>query len=262
MRFTLKHASNIYELEMPEDATLGELTDAAEKVTNVFKREQKILCKGRTIVDPAISLVASTPLASLGCVDGSKLLLWAAGGSVKRSIRPQVLQRQIPISGQPSTAHPNASVPPTHTVSERQMKNWQATGVATLEPPVTSTTQRWPDSLLQVAPNLRVLNCSRVLLARPPGDEPSSAQGLACCVPSFPLGVFRSLQHLSLVDCGLPDAAIDWEGLSTLRNLTRLRLQGNRLKTFGGHLTPGSLPELRELDLSNNCLGESPELDF
>ena len=245
MRLILKYGAQSHELELGEDASLGDLVQAAERVTDVFQREQKILCKGRVIVDPSATIRSSSSLKSLGCVDGSKLMLWAAGPQARRPAPKQAARDALPGPARVAkTAQRGPNLP--SGILERQSRAWQATGIAVLEPPLTPALERWPQALTDSAPGLRTLRCHKVTFLP---QQPSLPSPLPC----FPLHIFARLQQLVLTDCRLEQ--IDWAGLGQLAGLTRLCLAGNALERVDG-LGPGSLPQLKELDLSRNRLGE------
>lgn len=245
MRLFLKYGAQSHELELGEDASLGDLVQAAERVTEVFQREQKILCKGRVIVDPSATISSSSSLRSLGCVDGSKLMLWAAGPQARRPAPKQAPQATA--SGPAKVAKATQRGPDLPIgILERQTRAWKATGIAVIEPPLTPALECWPKALTDSAPGLRTLRCHKVTFLT---KQPSSASPLS----PFPLHIFARLQQLVLTDCSLE--RIDWTGLGQLAGLTRLCLAGNALERVDG-LGPGSLPQLKELDLSRNRLGE------
>lgn len=169
----------------------------------------------------------------------------SAGYSCASHAAPPPLSSQIVPLGPAPRPRPAGAVAITRAaVNESQARAWVATGIASLTghsqgagaPPLDA----WPAALLAAAPRLRVLSCRGTLSP--------------LCTPlSIPLAPFGALQRLSLVGCQLPDAALDWRALGTMRALAKLSLRGNMLRVLP--LSPGDLPALRELNVACNQLG-------
>lgn len=80
---SVKHGPTTHEVQVEPGAKAQVLYEALEKLTNVFVRNQKLICKGKV-------LVAEKPLSGQGVADGAKLMLMAGGGGQPTKVRRQL----------------------------------------------------------------------------------------------------------------------------------------------------------------------------
>ncbi|XP_047046076.1 plant intracellular Ras-group-related LRR protein 8 isoform X1 [Lolium rigidum] len=226
----VKFAGRTIPVVVSASASTAELKLLLQPLTNVLPRGQRLICKGRVLVEAA-------SLSSMQVGNGSKVMLIASEG---------LHQGDGPItknsSGPAASAKRISNVKENHTqkqeiVSKNRAERWKITGVIALS---DSSLKAVPEEVWDCGSSVRVLDvCNNSIEAIP-----------------RKIVALKSLNKLLVTANDISDEGICWEGLSRVQGLIVLSLSQNRLVTLPPSL--GSLTFLRELRIANNMLGNLP----
>ncbi|XP_050370873.1 LRR repeats and ubiquitin-like domain-containing protein At2g30105 [Argentina anserina] len=247
---TVKFAGqNIPVPNLSPDSTVKDLKALLQPLTNVLPRGQKLISKGKLLVD-AMTLRESE------ISNGSKIMLMASqglhqgDGPIIKQVKGRFTVSTGPISSEDydnTWGKGKANASEKETSDQRKAKEaarakkvdqWKATGVIALS-----------DCMLKVIPDEvwgDISTSARVLDLRNNHIQE---------VPAY-IGSMKSLQKLLLDSNDLSDDSVIWAALKCLKSLTVLSLNHNRLTRLSYDL--GWLPALRELHVANNNLSSLP----
>ncbi|XP_020085999.1 plant intracellular Ras-group-related LRR protein 8 isoform X1 [Ananas comosus] len=228
----LKFSGRTLPLSVSPDSTVRELKTLIQPLTNVLPRGQKLIFKGKVLADDSSLRVQQL-------TNGSKLMLIASQGLhqgdgpiTKDAITSPSTNTRAKLYGKDSQIHKSQTV-----IIKSRSERWRSTGVVALS---ESNLKAVPEEVWACGSSIRVLDIST-----------NSIQDIP-----IKISALKSLNKLILNANGLLDENISWEGLSSLKVLTLLSLNQNRLTTLPSTL--GSLTSLRQLHIANNKLKSLP----
>ncbi|PRQ34599.1 putative leucine-rich repeat domain, L domain-containing protein [Rosa chinensis] len=213
------------------DSTIKDFKALLQPLTNVLPRGQKLISKGKLLVD-AMTLRESE------ITNGAKIMLMASQG-LHQGDGPILKQAQSrPISRDNNADRSDKGKAKKAAVDKNRLERWKATGVIGLsECNLKAIPEEvWGDSRTSA----RVLDLSNNVIQE---------------VPAL-IGCMNSLQKLLLDSNDISDDSVSWEALKSLKSLTVLSLNQNRLTRLSSDL--GWLPSLRQLHVANNMLSSLP----
>uniref|UniRef100_A0A5B7BKW2 Ubiquitin-like domain-containing protein n=1 Tax=Davidia involucrata TaxID=16924 RepID=A0A5B7BKW2_DAVIN len=226
ININIKFSGRTIPVSLSLDSTVKDLKSLLQPLTNVLPRGQKLIFKGKLLVD-------DMTLRSSEVTNGAKIMLMASQGLHQgdgpiRKEAPALLNlRRTAISDRGKKEKKDASV------EKSQLERWKATGVIALS---ECDLKAVPDEVWNCGSSARVLDLSLNSIR----DVPAA------------IGCLFLMQKLLLnVNCIL-DESISWEGLSSLKSLTVLSLSQNHLTMLPSAL--GALTCLRQLHIANNQL--------
>ncbi|KAL6967718.1 hypothetical protein U1Q18_033527 [Sarracenia purpurea var. burkii] len=236
----IKFAGRSIPLSLSSDDTVRDLKSLLQPLTNVLPRGQKLIFKGKVLVD-------DLTMRSSEVSNGAKIMLMASQG-LHQGDGP--IRKEAPASSNlrrmanASEGRDKRDV----TVGKNQFERWKATGVIALS---ECNLRAIPDEVWTCGSSARVLDLSH-----------NSVQDVPATI-----GCLCSMQKLLLNANEILDDSISWEGLTSLKCLTVLSLNQNHLTSLPSAL--GALTCLRQLHVANNkltCLpteiGELTELQI
>ncbi|KAL3530923.1 hypothetical protein ACH5RR_010245 [Cinchona calisaya] len=227
IKVNIKFAGRSIPVEISLDSTVKNLKSILQPLTNVLPRGQKLIFKGKVLVD-------DMTLRSSEITNGSKIMLMATQG---------LHQGDGPIKKE----HPDAENMRRRrneilrgskekkevSVEKSQLERWKATGVIALS---ECNLKGIPEEVWICGPSARLLDLSHNSIEEVP-------DGIGC---------LSSIQKLLLNANNISDRSISWEGLASLKSLTILSLNLNCLSMLPSAL--GALTSLRQLHIENNQL--------
>ncbi|XP_042513159.1 LRR repeats and ubiquitin-like domain-containing protein At2g30105 [Macadamia integrifolia] len=226
----VKFSGRTIPISINPESTIKDLKSVLQPVTNVLPRGQRLISKGKVLVD-TMTLKASE------LSDGSKLMLMASQGLhqgdgpiTKEASSPTNLKRTIDTK---RTVSEKIKAPVDKSHSER----WKLTGVIALSEYQLTTI---PDEVWACGRSIRVLDLSN-----------NSIHEI-----SVKIGSLSSIQKLFLNANDILDKCISWEGITSLKSLSILSLSQNHLTTLPSSL--GALTSLTQLHIANNKLTSLP----
>ncbi|PSS09509.1 LRR repeats and ubiquitin-like domain-containing protein [Actinidia chinensis var. chinensis] len=207
------------------DSTVRDLKSLLQPLTNVLPRGQKLIFKGKVLVD-------ESTLRSSEVSNGAKIMLVASQG-LHQGDGP-IRKEALATSNLRRMADTNRVKEKRNvTVGKSQFERWKATGVIALsECNLTAI----PIEAWTVGPSARVLDLGHNSIK----DVPATISSLC------------SMQKLLLNSNEILDGSISWEGLTSLKSLTVLSLNQNHLTSLPSAL--GDLTCLSQLYIANNEL--------
>lgn len=249
-----KHGKDTHSISVSPQATINDLKEKLQELTNVLPRGQKLIFKGKV-------LDANIKLTDAGLFNKAKLMMIGSPGIHQGSAAPV---KQIATNTRTSAAPSNSN---RFKASERTagaktfMDNtWATSGIISLQ---DRRQEVVPKRVWEIGLAARVLDLAGNCLKRFPAD----------------VRLLGNLQKLRLSANGLKDEQIDWQGLVTLKHLTTLALDHNLLTRIPSEIgllcelkvlsaahnkmvhvaeEIGALSKLEKLLLSHNCLKELP----
>lgn len=254
-----KHGKDTHSISIPAQATIQDVKEKLQQLTNVLPRGQKLIFKGRV-------LDANVRLNDAALLNNSKLMMIGTPGVYQGALAPA---KQNLIANSGSTPNKVTGIVFSDgsrsgfKISDgRSLFNdaWKTTGIISLR---DRRQEIVPNRVWAIGPAARVLDLAGNCLKRFPAD----------------VRQLINLQKLRLSDNGLRDEQIDWHGLVMLKQLTTLALDHNlltcvpaevaelcELKVFSAAYNKmvqvaeefGFLSKLEKLNLSHNCLKELP----
>ncbi|XP_012078954.1 LRR repeats and ubiquitin-like domain-containing protein At2g30105 isoform X2 [Jatropha curcas] len=231
---TVKFSGRSISISVSLDSTVKDLKSLLQPLTNVLPRGQKLIFKGKLLVD-AMTLRQSE------ITNGSKIMLMASQGLHQGDgpiLKDAMTRPILRANGTNKMGNQNAQV----SVDKNRLERWKVTGVIAL---AECNLKAIPDEVWVCGPSTRVLDISKNFIK----DIPTK------------IGSLSSMQKLLLSGNGMSDECIHWEGLKFLENLAVLSLSQNHLTTLPSEL--GALRSLKQLHVSNNKLNCLPvEIGF
>ncbi|KAF8053447.1 hypothetical protein N665_1414s0004 [Sinapis alba] len=225
IKLTIKFGGRSIPLSVSPDATIKDLKSLLQPITNVLPRGQKLIFKGKVLVE------TSTLKQSL-VGDGAKIMLMASQG---------LHQGEGPVLKEASTRPISRTTvdqrKPGLVVDKNRSDRWKATGVIAL---AQANLKEIPEEVWDCGSAARVLDISENFIREVPARISS----------------FVSIHKLFLQGNGLSDESIQWEGIASLKRLMLLSVSHNNLTVLPPEV--GSLTSLRQLDVSNNKLTSLP----
>lgn len=231
VKLQIKFGGQTIPISLSSDSTVSHLKSLLQSSTNVLPRGQKLIHKGKILVD-------SQTLRSSEITGGSKIMLMASQGlhqgdgpKVKDDPVVSNYRRVMNVDRKPSKAIEQAPVGKT------RVERWKITGVVALS---ESNLKSIPDEVWDCGSSARVLDLGNNHI---------------CDVP-IKIGCLISIQKLILNSNKLSDDSISWQGLTELKSLTYLSLNQNQLTNLPPSL--GSLTSLEQLHIAGNKLQSLP----
>ncbi|KAF8397228.1 hypothetical protein HHK36_016138 [Tetracentron sinense] len=221
MNVHVKFSGRSIPISLSPDSTVGDLKSLLQPLTNVLPRGQKLIFKGKVLVD-------ATSLKSSEVTNGSKLMLMASQG-LHQGDGPITKEASKPVNFRKIHDKIKEAPPVDKSRSER----WKLTGIIALS---ESHLKVIPDEVWACGPSVRVLDIKNNYLREVPAK----------------IGSLSSMQKLFLSANDILDDCISWEGVTSLKSLTVLSVSQNHLTTLPSAL--GTLTSLRELHVSYNKL--------
>ncbi|KAA8543716.1 hypothetical protein F0562_021538 [Nyssa sinensis] len=226
INLNIKFSGRIIPVSLPLDSTVKDLKCLLQPLTNILPRGQKLIFKGKLLVD-------EMTLRSSEVTNGAKIMLMASQG-LHQGDGP--IRKEAPaVSNLRRTTIPDRGKKDKldTSVEKSQVERWKATGVIALS---ECDLKVVPEEVWTCGSSARVLDLSHNSIQ----DVPAA------------IGSLCSMQKLLLnVNCIL-DGSVSWEGLSSLKSLTVLSLSQNHLTMLPSAL--GALTCLRQLHIANNQL--------
>ncbi|GMJ08900.1 hypothetical protein like AT2G30105 [Hibiscus trionum] len=230
INITVKFSGRSIQVSISKDSTIKELKSQLQPLTNVLPRGQKLIFKGKLLVD-AMTLKESEVM------NGAKLMLMASQG-LHQGGGPILKEAQTrPISRMKETEHKRSDTRSEIIMDKSRLERWKATGVIAL---AECNLKAIPDEVWDCGSSARVLDVNNNSIQNVPNK-------ISC---------LNSIQKLFLNANGISDEAIQWEGLISLKYLTVLSITQNQLTTLPPAL--GSLTSIRQLHVANNKLTTLP----
>ncbi|XP_059297712.1 LRR repeats and ubiquitin-like domain-containing protein At2g30105 [Lycium ferocissimum] len=226
----VKFSGRSIPVEISSESTVKELKSLIQPLTNVLTRGQKLIFKGKVLVD-------EMTLKSLEVKNGAKIMLMASqglhqgDGPIRKEASTLPTVRRMPEAMRPKTDGPQIPV------LKSQVERWKVTGVVALS---GCNLKALPDEVLTCGPSARVLDLSQ-----------NSIQHLPAAINSL-----CSLQKLMLNGNEIVDNSLSWEELAFLKSLMVISLNQNHIATLPPEV--GALTSLRQLHISHNELTGLP----
>ncbi|CAE6020930.1 unnamed protein product [Arabidopsis arenosa] len=229
IKLTVKFGGKSIPLSVSQDCTVKDLKSLLQPITNVLPRGQKLIFKGKVLVE-------TSTLKQSDVGSGAKLMLMASQG---------LHQGEGPVLKEASTRPISRTVvsdkvdqrKPSLLVDKKRTDRWKATGVIAL---AQANLKEIPEEVWDCGSRVRVLDISENFIKEVPTKISS----------------FGSMQKLLLQGNGLSDESIQWEGIASLKRLMLLSISHNNLTVMPAAV--GSLTSLRQLDVTNNKLTSLP----
>ncbi|XP_010414314.1 PREDICTED: LRR repeats and ubiquitin-like domain-containing protein At2g30105 [Camelina sativa] len=229
IKLTVKFGGKSIPLSVSPDCTVKDLKSLLQPITNVLPRGQKLIFKGKVLVE-------TSTLKQSDVGSGAKIMLMASQG---------LHQGEGPVLKEASTRPISRTVvsdkvdqtKPGLLVDKNRVDRWKATGVIAL---AQANLKEIPKEVWDCGSGVRVLDISENFIKEVPARISS----------------FGSMQKLFLQGNGLSDESIQWEGISSLKRLMFLSISHNNLTVLPSAV--GSLTSLRQLDVANNKLTSLP----
>ncbi|KAF4370769.1 hypothetical protein F8388_011668 [Cannabis sativa] len=223
----VKFGGRSFPILISPDSTIKELKSLLQPLTNVLPRGQKLISKGKLLVD-------GMTIRESEVTNGSKIMLMAAHG-LHQGDGPVLKQAQTRPVLRDGDASKSAKESKPIDADKLRRDLWKATGVIALS---ECNLQAIPDEVW-ASGNVRLLDLSNNAIEE----------------VSFPVGSFH-VQTLLLNANKITDESLRWEGMASMRNLTLLSLNHNHLTTLPPAL--GELTSLKQLRVANNKLTSLP----
>lgn len=236
VNINVKFASRSIPICISADSTVKDLKSLLQPLTNILPRGQKLIFKGKVLVD-------ATTLRSSEVTNGSKIMLMASQG-LHQGDGP--IKNETP-AARSSILRPSSAKRTEHekikaSVDKSRLERWRVTGVIALS---DCNLKAIPDEVWDCDATARVLDISNNNIR----DIPATLSRLS------------SLQKLLLNSNDIVNGFMCGEALKHLKCLTVLSLSQNLLTTLPKEL--GALVSLRQLDVGNNKLTSLPnEIKF
>ncbi|XP_059626438.1 LRR repeats and ubiquitin-like domain-containing protein At2g30105 isoform X2 [Cornus florida] len=232
MNINVKFKGRTIPITLSPDSTVKDLKSLLQPVTDVLPRGQKLIFKGKLLVD-------EMTLTSSYVTDGDKIMLMATQG-LHQGDGP-IGNRAPALSDLRRTTDSNRGrwkEVKDISVEKSQVERWKAIGVIVLS---GRELKAIPDEVWTCASSARVLDLSHNSIY----DVPVA------------IGCLRSIQKLDLNSNSMSDESISWEGLASLKSLKVLSLSQNHLTTLPPAL--GTVSCLKQLHIAHNKLTCLPE---
>ncbi|RWR78917.1 Ubiquitin domain-containing protein [Cinnamomum micranthum f. kanehirae] len=227
----VKFSGRTIPLSVSPDSTIKDLKTLLQPLTNVLIRGQKLIFKGKVLMD-------TMTLKSLQVMDGSKIMLIASQG-LHQGDGP-ITKNATTSSNLKKTADANKAGQNiiVARIEKSRVERWKLTGVVGLS---ECNLKVVPEEVWECGPSVRVLDISNNSIQEVPAK----------------IGLLSSIQKLLLNMNDMSDSGICWEVLSSFKSLTVLSLSQNHLTSLPAAL--GALTSLQQLDVGNNKLTSLPD---
>ncbi|KAK9280682.1 hypothetical protein L1049_014380 [Liquidambar formosana] len=226
----VKFSGRSIPISLSPDSTVKDLKSLLQPLTNVLPRGQKLIFKGKLLVDAMTLRVSEV-------TNGAKIMLMASQGLHQGGGPILKEAKTLPISRKTINANQIVNDKIEVPVDKSRLERWKVTGVVALS---GSNLKAIPDEVWDCGPSARVLDISNNSIRDVPGK-------ISC------LSVIQKI-YLNAND--ILDESISWEGLTSLKSLTFLSVSQNHLMTLPSAL--GALVFLKELHIANNKLTSLP----
>lgn len=226
----VKFSGRSIPVEISDESTVKHLKSLLQPLTNVLSRGQKLIFKGKVLVD-------EITLKSSEVGNGAKIMLMASQGLHQGDGPIRKEASNLPtVRRMPEAMRPKRDVPQVPVVKS-QLERWKATGVVALS---ECNLKVLPDEVLTCGPSARVLDLSH-----------NAIQHLPAAINSL-----SSLQKLILNGNEIMDNSLSWEELASLKSLMVISLNQNHIATLPPEV--GTLTGLRQLHIAHNELTGLP----
>ncbi|XP_028073935.1 LRR repeats and ubiquitin-like domain-containing protein At2g30105 [Camellia sinensis] len=228
VKVNIKFGGGSIPVSLSLDSSVRDLKSILQPLTNVLPRGQKLIFKGKVLLD-------ELTLRSSQVTDGAKIMLMASQG-LHQGDGP--IRKEAPASSNlrrmaDANRGKEGKRDDVAAVEKSQFERWKATGVIALS---ECNLRAIPDEVWTCGPSARVLDLSHNSIK----DMPAA------------IGSLRALQKLLLNANELLVESISWEGVTSLKSLTVLSLNQNHLTALPSAM--GALTCLRQLHIANNKL--------
>ncbi|KAB1226923.1 hypothetical protein CJ030_MR1G003953 [Morella rubra] len=225
---TVKFSGRSIPVSLSSESTIGDLKSLLQPLTNVLPRGQKLICKGKLLVD-------TMTLRESEIASGAKVMLMASQG-LHQGDGPIVKEaRTVPRRVDNASRMVNEKM--QTPVVKNRLERWKATGVVALS---DCSLKAIPDEVWSCGPSARVLDLNNNFVEEVPAQ-------VSC---------LSSIQKLFLNSNAIRDGFINWEALVPLKYLTVVSVNQNHLTTLPSQL--GALTSLRQLHIGKNKLTSLP----
>ncbi|KAJ9167456.1 hypothetical protein P3X46_022107 [Hevea brasiliensis] len=226
---TVKFSGRSIPISVSLDSTIKDFKSLLQPLTNVLPRGQKLIFKGKLLVD-------SMTLKESEVTNGAKVMLMSSQG-LHQGDGPILKDAKTRPISRANLANKMVNQKTEFSIDKNCLDRWKVTGVIAL---AECNLKVLPDQVWACGPSTRVLDISNNLIQ----DLPTK------------IGCMSSLQKLFLNGNSMSDESIYWEGLTSLKHLTVLSLSQNHLTVLPSEL--GALSSLKHLNISNNKLNCLP----
>ncbi|KAF5446671.1 hypothetical protein F2P56_032280 [Juglans regia] len=226
---TVKFSGRSIPISLSPDSTIKDLKSLLQPLTNVLPRGQKLIFKGKLLVD-------TMTLRTLEVAGGAKVMLMASqglhqgDGPILKDAR--TVPRRVDNANN-KMVNEKLQVP----VDKNRLERWKVTGVVALS---ESNLKTIPDEVWATGPSARVLDLNNNSVR----DVPAQ------------VGCLSSIQKLLLNSNAIVDESLNWDALASLKYLSVLSMNQNHFTNLPPAL--GALTSLRQLHVANNKLTSLP----
>ncbi|XP_057954302.1 plant intracellular Ras-group-related LRR protein 8 isoform X2 [Malania oleifera] len=227
---SVKFGGRSIRVSVSPNSTVMDLKSLLQPLTDVLPRGQKLIFKGKLLVD-------AMTLSSSEVMDGAKIMLVSSQGLHQGSGPITKEASNLPNLLRTVDARQKTREKIEAPIEKTQAERWKATGVIALS---ECSLKAIPDEVWTCGASARVLDISKNYIR----DVPKKISCLS------------SIQKLLLNSNDILDESISWEGLTFLESLTILSLNQNHLTTLPSSLGP--LTSLCQLHVANNLLKHLP----
>ncbi|KAF9596664.1 hypothetical protein IFM89_012863 [Coptis chinensis] len=232
MTIHVKFSGRSIPISVSSNSTIKDLKTLLQPLTNVLPRGQKLIFKGKVLMDTMV-------LTGSDIRNGAKLMLMASQGLhqgdgfiTKEKSTLSNLRRPALVDGDRAVQDKVVV-----NVDKTRTERWKLTGVIALS---DSQLKVIPDEVWACGSSVRLLDISK-----------NSIQEV-----HTKIGSLSSLQKLLLNANDIADESLSWQGVTALKSLRVLSLSQNYLTAMPSSI--GYLTSLRELDVANNKLTSLP----
>ncbi|XVE58987.1 hypothetical protein DITRI_Ditri05aG0007900 [Diplodiscus trichospermus] len=229
INITVKFSGRSIPISIAKDSTIKDLKSHLQPLTNVLPRGQKLIFKGKLLVD-------GMTLQESEVTNGAKLMLMASQG-LHQGGGPILKEAQTRPISRTENDYKKSNARTEIIMDKSRLERWKATGVVAL---ADCNLKAIPDEVWDCGSSARVLDVNNNSIQ----DVPNK---ISC---------LNSIQKLFLNANGISDEAIHWEGLTSLKYLTVLTISQNNLTTLPSAV--GALTSLKQLHVANNKLTSLP----
>ncbi|KAG6543158.1 hypothetical protein Mapa_015407 [Marchantia paleacea] len=228
----VKSGAQTLTVSLPSDAPVNDLMARLQQLTNILPRGQKIIHKGK-VLDPEMTL------AGAKVTNGAKLMLMASEGVHQGGSPSSTKSAKAVLQSKFKTVLEALHVPKMgKNIEKGRIGNWQATGIVSLR---ESHIQTVPKEVWALGPAVRILDLSLNSIRALPAE----------------IVTLTNLQRLRLSNNGLTDSSLLWQNLCSLKALTNLALDHNKLTFVPTEI--GQLTSLKHFNISYNQVRNVPE---
>lgn len=230
INITVKFSGRSIPISVSLDSKIKDVKSLLQPLTNVLPRGQKLIFKGKLLVD-------GMTLRESEVTNGAKVMLMASQG-LHQGDGPILKDAKTrPISRANTSSNKTVNEKIGVLFDKNRVERWKVTGVIGL---AECNLKAIPEEVWTCGPSTRVLDISNNFIL----DVPAQ------------IGCLSSMQKFLLNGNGMLDECIKWKGLTSLKHLTVLSVSHNSLSTLPSEL--GALCSLRQLHVSNNKLSSLP----